>query len=82
MTWSSVSIEQGPAMSAKCAPPIFLPRTSMTVSWGWNSRLTSLYGLRMATTRSTPAHASSGSPVSSSRSPIAPITATRSPIET
>src|SRR5665648_123930 len=46
-----------------------------------NSRLTSLYGRRMATTRSTPGIASSGSCVISSRSPMTPMIVTRSPEE-
>ena len=82
MTCSCVSTEHGPAMIAKWPPPTLTPRTSTTVSFGWNSRLTSLYGLRIATTRSTPGMASRGSAVSSSRSPMTPMTVTRSPLET
>lgn len=35
----SLSMLQGPAMTAKLPPPIFTPSTSMTLSSGWNLRL-------------------------------------------
>ena len=43
------------------------PRTSITVGSGTSSRATSLYGLRIGSTRSTPGKPSSGSPASASR---------------
>ena len=55
------------------------PRTSITVGSGDSSRETSLYGLRIGSTCSTPAKPSSGSVASSSRSPIAPITVASRP---
>src|SRR5580765_7651819 len=51
----------------------------MTVGSGDSSRETSLYGLRIGSTCSTPAKPSSGSVASSSRSPIAPITVASRP---
>ena len=50
---SRLSTEQGPAMTWKCPPPIFLPQTSMTVSSGWNLRLAFLYGSWMRLTSAT-----------------------------
>ena len=58
---SGVSTEHGPAMSAKCPPPILAPLTSMTVSLLLELAADELVRLRMATTRSTPGMASSGS---------------------
>ena len=57
--WSSPSTEQGPAMTASVPSPKRTPWTSTTVFSGLNSRLTSLKGWRIGTTRSTPAVASS-----------------------
>src|SRR5215203_2128236 len=51
----------------------------MTVESGVSSRETSLYGLRIGSTCSTPGNPSSGSVASSSRSPIAPITVASRP---
>src|SRR5437899_1824880 len=48
------------------------PRASITVGSGDSSRETSLYGLRIGSTCSTPAKPSRGSVASSSRSPIEP----------
>ena len=39
MICSSLSTEQGPAMRAKCPPPIFAFPAVTTVSSGWNLRL-------------------------------------------
>src|ERR671937_2518265 len=51
----------------------------MTVESRCSSRETSLYGLRIGSTWSTPGKPSSGSAASSSRSPIAPITVASRP---
>ena len=50
---SFVSMEQGPAMTWKLPPPIFLPQTSMTVSSGCMERFAFLYGSRILRTSST-----------------------------
>ena len=36
--------EHGPAMTAKCPPPILTPPTSITESSGWKALFASLYG--------------------------------------
>jgi hypothetical protein len=51
---SRYSTEQGPAMSPNASSPICRPLTSITVGSGTSSRATSLYGLRIGTTWSTP----------------------------
>ena len=76
---SRYSTEHGPAISPKAPSPIRRPSTSITVGSGASSRETSLYGLMMGTTCSTPGKPSSGSVASSSRSPIAPITVASRP---
>ena len=51
---SSLSTEQGPAMTVKRPPPpMGTPDTSTTVSSGWNFRLAFLYGSCTRMTRST-----------------------------
>src|SRR5581483_4515308 len=55
------------------------PRAVIIVGSGESSRETSLYGLRIGSTCSTPAYPSSGSAASSSRSPIAPMTVASRP---
>ena len=60
---SRVSTVHGPAMSPNQPSPILRPRASITVGSGEISRETSLYGLRIGSTCSTPGYASSGSVV-------------------
>ena len=80
MVCSRVSTVQGPAISAKCSPPILRPAISSTRSSRWNSRETSLNGLRIGSTFSTPGSPSRAIDATSSRSsPIAPITVINSP---
>ena len=73
----------GPAISAKCSPPILRPPMSSTVrSPCVICEEASLYGLRIGMTRSTPGCPSSprlSTLASCSTSPIAPITVTRAP---
>ena len=76
---SSPSMAQGPAIIARWPPPILTPLTSKTESSGWNSRLASLYGLRIGTTCSTPAIAWSGSTWSFSSSPMTPMIVRETP---
>src|ERR1035437_8608106 len=51
---ASLSTEQGPAITAKLALPIFTAPTETTVGSEWNSRLTSLKGLLTGTASTTP----------------------------
>ena len=74
MVCSRDSTVQGPAMRPKWSPPRRRPPTWMTVGSGVESADTSLYGLRIGSTFSTPASSSSERLLSISRSPNAPIT--------
>ena len=76
---SRVSTVHGPAMKPKYESPIRRPRVSITVGSRRSSRETSLYGLTIGSTCSTPGYPSSGRVASSSRSPIAPITVASRP---
>ena len=73
---ASLSTEQGPAMTRSCRSPTVTPGAiRMTVRSGFTSRLASLYGLRIGTTRSTPG--SDSRPwrtILPRSSPIAPMT--------
>ena len=76
------STVHGPAIVAKCSPPIRRPSISRTVRCSrryWSEA--SLYGLRIGTRWSTPGAPSSPRLATCSRSPIAPITVTSSPAE-
>ena len=53
MTCSLLSTEHGPAMTAKCPPPILTPPTSITESSGWKALFASLYGSETCMTFST-----------------------------
>ena len=55
--------------------PIAASRTRITVFSGWNSRETSLYGLEIAVTCSTPGSALRRAVRASRRRPISPTTA-------
>ena len=75
ISWSRLSIEHGPAMTVSDPSPITASSTRMTVFSGWNSRETSLYGLEIAVTRSTPGSAWRRAVSGSRRRPISPTTA-------
>ena len=68
------STVQGPAISAKYSPPIRRPRVWITVGSGDASLDTSLYGLRIGRTLSTPWCCSSARLRMASPSPNAPMT--------
>ena len=59
ISWSRLSTEHGPAMTVSDPSPIDVSITRMTVSSGWNSRDTSLYGFEIGVTCATPGVASS-----------------------
>jgi hypothetical protein len=75
------STEHGPAKNATVPPPIFCPRTVMTVSSFWKSRLTILYGLRMRRTFSTHSIPSNASGCILRSSPMAPMIVRSTPRE-
>ena len=79
---SRLSTVQGPAIRPKCSPPTLRSSTSTTVrSPLRNCAEASLYGFRIGTRWSTPGAPSSPSEATRSRSPIAPITVSNSPLE-
>ena len=71
---SSLSMEQGPAMTLKVPAPTRTSPTATTVSSGWNRRLAALYGSVIRLTSSTASLASSVSISTREVSPIRPIT--------
>lgn len=78
----SLSIEHGPATTARQSPPTRYGPISSTVSWALKSRLASLYGFMMGITFSTPAIPANDSGLSSDSSPIAPMIVRNSPRDT
>ncbi len=80
MICSSLSTEQGPAITMNSSPPISRPFTLMSERPGLNSLLTNLYGAEMRMARSTPGVASRDSRQAvTSPTPTAPITTRSSP---
>ena len=75
ISWSRLSTEHGPAITVSDPSPIAASSTRITVSSGWNSRETSLYGLEIGVTLATPGVPRAGPAASSRRLPISPTTA-------
>ena len=79
---SSVSTEQGPAMRAKCPPPMAAGPAWMTESSGWNFRLTALKGSDTRVTDSTMSRLWIISMSTLAVLPMRPRTVWYSPLET
>jgi len=75
ISWSRLSIEQGPAITVSDPSPITASSTRMTVSSGWNSREVSLNGRLMGVTEATPGRRAKRSSRAGRREPISPTTA-------
>ena len=72
---SLLSTEHGPAMTVSDPSPMTASRTRITVSSGWNSRETSLYGRLIGVTDATPGRRANCSRRAGRREPISPTTA-------
>ena len=82
MIWLSVSTEHGPAISPKAPPPMAAGPAWMTVSSGWNLRLTALKGSDTRVTASTMSREAIMSISTVLVSPIRPRTVWNLPSET
>ncbi|SCI34666.1 Uncharacterised protein [uncultured Clostridium sp.] len=82
ITCSLLSTEHGPAITARCPPPILTPPTSITESSGWKALLANLYGSDTCMTFSTAGSTSIDSGSTFVVSPIIPITDCVAPFTT